>query len=135
LAGVDDAAPHDKFHSPEDADKPVIQEQIPGTQHTVTSHPVEGVSIQTAGGENKDVNQLKTEGQQVAGDLAATGQEKAKAHAEDVRGDTEGVPEEQQGEVAKKSLKEKLFGMRVSSFDLPPCVTNNDTDVGVGQYA
>jgi len=120
LERVDHPAPHDEFKTAEGTDKPVLQEKVPGTDHTVTSHPTEGVTVQSPEGESRDPDDLKREAKGVAGELAAQGQEGIQAHSKDVQDNVESVPEEQQGEVAKKSLKQKILDVRDNMFDRVP---------------
>lgn len=113
LGQVDHAAPHDEFKTAQGTNEPVIQETIPGTDHQVTSHPAEGVSVQIADGRSKDLDELKQDSQALAADLARQGGNNAHAHAEDVQRDVNEVPQEQQGDVAKRGMKDKLKGLRV----------------------
>lgn len=78
------------------------------------------MKLNTADGQVKDVDQVKQDAVSTGNDLASQGQATAQAHADDIRGNVDAVPEEQQGEVAKKSLKDKLLGVRVCVLTFPP---------------
>lgn len=117
MANVDEAAPSDRFESGGQTfgpnDTPVLQENIPGTDHTFRSHPKEGAAVHTADGQVKDYDQLKTEGQSMANDTANQAADVGRSHAEDVQGNVDNVPDEEKGDAAKSTLKDKLRGFRV----------------------
>ncbi|KZT38525.1 hypothetical protein SISSUDRAFT_986068 [Sistotremastrum suecicum HHB10207 ss-3] len=116
MARVDEAAPADEFRSGDRTfgpnDTPVLEERIPGTDHTFRSHPQNGVAVHTADGQVKDYDQLKAEATSTANDAANQAAAVGQSHAQDVQANVDNVPDEEKGDVAKSTLKDKLRGFR-----------------------
>ncbi|QRW17273.1 hypothetical protein RhiXN_05275 [Rhizoctonia solani] len=97
LAHVDDAAPSDQWKSTEGRvvgpnETPTLQVKNPAGNGDIQHHPHEGTTVGSA-----EEGAVKAEGD---------------AHAREVQARVEGAPDEEKGEVAKKSLREKIMGVR-----------------------
>ncbi|CAE6470084.1 unnamed protein product [Rhizoctonia solani] len=120
LAHVDDAAPSDQWKSTEGRvvgpnETPTLQVKNPAGNGDIQHHPHEGTTVGYTDGTRKDLNgvqadaqALKEQGLQKKEQFKAEGD----AHAREVQARVEGAPDEEKGEVAKKSLREKIMGVR-----------------------
>ncbi|KZT50965.1 hypothetical protein CALCODRAFT_488290 [Calocera cornea HHB12733] len=124
MARVDDAAPSDqwigadgKVHGTDET--PALQVNLPGGR-SIIQHPKEDLGM---GATVRDANGNEMSGAEAADKAAAKkdqmveqGTQQAQAHAEDIQRDVQSnAPEEDQGaqaDVAKRSLKDKLMGLK-----------------------
>jgi hypothetical protein len=112
LRAVDQSAPNDHFVTNEKGEN-VLRADVPGTGHTLESHPTEGVRVHTEGGQTKDTNQLMAEGQDTLRRTQESGQAALQAHCDDVQQQVDAAPEDQKSDVAKTCLRSKILGFRV----------------------
>ncbi|KAJ1306987.1 hypothetical protein OPQ81_007967 [Rhizoctonia solani] len=120
LAHVDDAAPSDQWKTTDGKivgpnQTPTLQVKNPAGEGDIQHHPHEGTTVGYNDGTRKDLNGVQGDAQALA-QQGLQKKEEAKAegdvHARDVQNRVEGAPDEQKGEVAKKSLREKVMGVR-----------------------
>ncbi|KAH7327708.1 hypothetical protein B0J17DRAFT_680633 [Rhizoctonia solani] len=120
LAHVDDAAPSDQWKTTEGRtvgpnETPTLQVKNLVGDGDIQHHPHEGTTVGYNDGTRKDLagvqddaEALKQQGLRKKEEAKAEGD----AHAREVQNRVEGAPDEEKGEVAKKSLREKVLGVR-----------------------
>jgi len=120
LAHVDDAAPSDQWKSADGkivgpGETPVLQAKNPVGGGDIQHHPHEGTTVGYNDGTRKDMNGVRGDAEELAQE-AREKKEQAKAegdaHRQDVQARVEGAPDEEKGEVAKRSLRDKIMGVR-----------------------
>ncbi|CUA74610.1 putative protein C32A11,02c [Schizosaccharomyces pombe 972h-] [Rhizoctonia solani] len=120
LAHVDDAAPSDQWKTTDGKiigpnATPTLQVKNPAGEGDVQYHPHEGATVGYNDGTRKDPAGVQADAQALA-EQGLRKKEEAKAegdaHAREVQARVEGAPDEEKGEVAKRSLREKIMGVR-----------------------
>ncbi|QRV89055.1 hypothetical protein RhiJN_17073 [Ceratobasidium sp. AG-Ba] len=120
LAHVDDAAPSDQWKSADGKivgpnETPVLQVKNPVGGGDIQHHPHEGTSVGYNDGTRKDVAGAQADAEAKKNEALAKKDQlaaEADAHRADAQARVEGAPDEEKGEVAKKSLREKIMGVR-----------------------
>ncbi|CAE7147721.1 unnamed protein product [Rhizoctonia solani] len=120
LAHVDDAAPSDQWKTADGKvvgpnETPTLQVKNPAGGGDIRHHPHEGTTVGYNDGTRKDLQGVQGDAQALK-EQGLRKKEEAKAegdvHARELQTRVEGAPDEEKGEVAKKSLREKFMGVR-----------------------
>jgi hypothetical protein len=138
LRGVDASAPNDQFVTeggrtvgPNEG-LPVPEVRVPGTEHRIAQHPHEplgeGAQLKMEDGTVRSGGELRDQAYDQAGNLQENAPgiaqqakdraaQEAQANANDISDETNGVPRtEEEKEAGKRSVMDRLRGVRVSWF-------------------
>ncbi|KAG8696444.1 hypothetical protein FRC08_007147, partial [Ceratobasidium sp. 394] len=120
LAHVDDAAPSDQWKSADGRivgpnETPVFQAKNPVGEGDIQHHPHEGTTVGYTDGTRKDMGGVRADAEAKKNEALRKKEElkgEADAHRAETQAAVERAPDEEKGEVAKKSLREKIMGVR-----------------------
>ncbi|KAG8738026.1 hypothetical protein FRC10_007389 [Ceratobasidium sp. 414] len=120
LAHADDPAPSDQWRSANGKtvgpnETPVFQAKNPAGEGDIQHHPHEGTTVGYTDGTRKDIAGVQADAEVMKNEALAKKEElkaEADAHRAETQAAVERAPDEEKGEVAKKSLREKIMGVR-----------------------
>ncbi|KAG8770836.1 hypothetical protein FRC12_004021 [Ceratobasidium sp. 428] len=120
LAHVDDAAPSDQWKSADGKivgpnETPTLQVKNPVGGGDIQHHPHEGTSVGYADGTRKDTAGARADAEAKKNEALAKKDQlksEADAHRAETQAAVERAPDEEKGEVAKRSLRDKIMGVR-----------------------